>query len=670
MPSDDTNDPPVRPSHRISRRRAIAIVGAASVAPIAFGKHGSADESDGRRALQPNDATAVASPEPTFWADQLPEILTALAEAGISVYESAGDSESIVHVPDPGPVALLMSQLRSMVLELVSGGGIIGADLDALVSDRPLLGQGDSSDLFPQTIPLEVDGHLVIPPSLLVASYIQTVDSPGAEVIRKYRPEIVVEHGASQVIPMLAMTLFSAEIAREHSQRVGGTGGGVRALVPPAVQGGICSQATSFIDNMLNQLFAALKLDLGPSLPGQILGSIINGAILGFRLPIKAAIDSLLKPVLDIVRDIAGVLAVAATVVSTVRPWTLRFRAEPPASRLAIGAELGLPGKVTVQVDLGGFDEWPVDVADCAAASGVPLPSLKPENARCSWAVTGSRANLVQTEDLPAKLDKNAKAVLTYHTLSESEEVAKGDPVNGIVIVTARIARPEIDNLKQTLANLLFAQLPKLLEQFVRPYLGPIVDDLLGKIGSLTDSQGQATFVVVYHEPPKKTPTPEPEEDDSAGGSIDVTMEPTFPTSASGVTMSGSIGLSASSCDGEAWTGSASMMFHVDSEGFTGDAEGTAPLSWDFQGSDQAATMVGPFAGTIEVPNLASSPLSYTLELSITRTQIPESEAVALTFDVILHSTFFGSSNAVQLEGFSNLRTPIPVVAGAVNCEA
>ncbi|MEZ4506922.1 MAG: hypothetical protein R2848_13995 [Thermomicrobiales bacterium] len=63
-------------------------------------------------------------------------------------------------------------------------------------------------------------------------------------------------------------------------------------------------------------------------------------------------------------------VAVAATVVSTIRPWTLRLTAAPPATRLAVGAEPGLPGVVDLTVDLGGFDEWPADVADCAAASG------------------------------------------------------------------------------------------------------------------------------------------------------------------------------------------------------------------------------------------------------------------------------------------------------------
>lgn len=658
--SSDGNEP-----FRLTRRSAIGVsaLATAAVASSAFAHlSGNAQETADRSVMQLSFASPIASPVPDLDDALVDEIIAELASAGVAVFDRADDAAPLTAVVDPGPVSLLMSQLRPMVREAMLGGGVLGADIDALVTDRELLGSdgADSfelSDDFP-----EVDGTPYIPPSLLLASYIQTLDSPGAVLVRRFRPDIAGDQITTQHVPALGMILFAAEVAREHATTAGMTPAGVRALMPVAMQGGICSQVQGFIDNTINQLFSALTIDLGPSPLGQILGGIINGVIQGVRIPLRAAISALTKPVLDVIRDIAGVLGTVATVVSAIRPWTLQLTAAPVATRLAIGSEPGLPGEVTALVDLGGLDEWPADVADCAAQSGVPLPPLKPANARCTWMVTGSRPNLVQSDELPPALDANAKAVLKYHTLSEDEETAKGKPVYGWVMVTATVARPEVDDLKRTLSNLLFAQLPDILNQFVRPILGPIVDQLLGKIASLTDSQGKAMISVLYHEPKEPTPTPEPTEE--AGRSIDFTIVPleeVFPVS---------IRISASSCDGEAWTGNVSLSFHPDFNAVWADIEGRSGVDWDFAGGDQATATSGPFDATLEFWNGNAMALSYTFDLTITRTTDTENdEAETLSFDVIVHSTLDGDTESGQLTGGTNLGVPIPVVIGGAVCE-
>lgn len=653
---------------RFTRRRVIAAsaVATAAVASSTIVRlSGDAQETADRSALPPSFASPIASPVPELDDALLGEVIAELAVAGVAVYAAAGDAEPLAEVPEPGPVSLLMSQLRPMVREAMLGGGVLGVDIDALVTDRDLLG-ADGADSFEliDDFP-EIDNTPYIPPSLLLASYIQTLDAPGAALVRRFRPDIAVDQVATQQVPSLGMILFAAEVAREHATTAGMTPAGVRALMPVAMQGGICSQVQGFIDNTINQLFSALTIDLGPSPLGQILGGIINGVIQGFRVPLRAAIATLTKPVLDVIRDIAGVLGTVATVVSAIRPWTLQLTAAPTATRLAVGAEPGLPGQVTALVDLGGLDEWPVDVADCAAQSGVPLPPLKPANARCAWQVTGSRPNLVQSDEMPPALDANAKAVLKYHTLSEDEETAKGKPVYGWVMVTSSVARPEVDDLKRTLSNLLFAQLPDILNQFVRPILGPIVDQLLGKIASLTDSQGKVMISVLYHEPKEPTPTPEPEPTGEAGRSIDFTIVPieqVFPVS---------ITISATTCDGEAWSGDVSLSFHADFNAAWIDIEGTSDVAWDFAGGDQATATSGPFDATLEIWNGNSMAVSYTFDFTITRTTDPENDDVeALSFDAIVHATLDGTTETNSLTGLAtNLGVPIPVVPGGAVCE-
>lgn len=306
------NPPDGAGTFRLTRRRVLAGTGLAVVASstgIRFG--GNAQGIPDRPFFQPGSASPIASPVPQLDDVLLNEVIAALANAGVAVYETANDPVPLVDVADPGPVSLLMSQLRPMVLEALLGGGVLGVDIDALVTDRALFG-GNEAETFDLDVAFpEIDGRPVIPPSLLAASYIQTVDSPGAALIRRFRPDIAIQGGAIQQIPSLGLILFAAEIAREHGARAGVSAGGVRALVPMAMQGGICSQVQGFIDNTINQLFSMLTVDLGPSVPGAILGGIINGVIQGFRVPLKAALAALTKPVLDLIRDIAGVLAIA-----------------------------------------------------------------------------------------------------------------------------------------------------------------------------------------------------------------------------------------------------------------------------------------------------------------------------------------------------------------------
>jgi len=662
--TDKEADP--RPKTRFTRRRALAATGVAALSATTLAHFGAAQDSP--PPLQP--ASPAASPVPALDDALLFDVVGELARAGVLVYPEADSAGPLVPSLDPGPVALLMNQLRPMVREAMLGGGVLGADLDALVMDEALPSLAERETFSTEAVFPEIDGRMVIPPSLLTASYIANAESPGAALMRRFRPDISLEQPATQLVPSLGLLLFAAEIAREHSKAAAISLSGVRALVPVGLQGGICTQAQAFVDNMIGQLFSALTVDLGTSQPGQILSSILNGVISGFRIPIKAALDALTKPVLDIIRDIAGVVAVAATVVSTIRPWTLRLTAAPSATRLAVGAEPGLPGEVSLAVDLGGFDEWPANVADCAAASGVPLPPLKPANARCAWLVTGTRPNLVVTDLQPPVLDGNAKAKLTYHTLSESEDVAKGDPAYAQVLVTATVARPEVDDLKRTLANLLFAQLPAIVDQFVRPFLGPVVDQLLGKVASLTDSRGTVAITVLYHQPPKNTPTPDPEPGDDEGASIAFTMSPVGPTSVADGSLWYELSLSASTCDRESWSGVFGLSYHVDTSALVIDVDGQSNVSWDFAGGTQATATVGPFSGTGGIPGANTWAITYVLDLTITRIlELNTPQAESLSFTGVSHATFLSSTTTTPLAELTNLGVPIPVVAGGADCE-
>ncbi len=85
---------------------------------------------------------------------------------------------------------------------------------------------------------------------------------------------------------------------------------------------------------------------------------------------VETALEAITAPVLAVIRAVAGAVAVVASIVAIIQPWALRVTGEPALTRLAIGNEPGLPGVFSAEVDVGGLDEWPSDVADCAAAAG------------------------------------------------------------------------------------------------------------------------------------------------------------------------------------------------------------------------------------------------------------------------------------------------------------
>lgn len=615
-----------------------------------------------RQTVVAQEATLEASfTVPEFSDALVDDMIVALAAAGIAVYEQPFSPLPIVPIANYGPVSLLRSQVRAMVLEATNQSGILGEDLDDLVASP------DATDATP--VPESEAGPRVdaVPPSALLAAYVAGVDSPGAEIARRFMPIPDVAEPENAVYPGLVLTLFAAEVAKDNLEEatagvVGPIGsGGVRAFV---AQTGICSTIQGFIDRTLNALFGALQVNLGSSLPGRILGGTINFLLGGAKKLVREALQQLTAPVMDVIKTIAGVVGTASMIVSAIRPWSLRMIPSPAATRLAVGTEAPIPGDIQCQIDLGGFDEWPTHIADCAAQSGTPLPPLKPSGAACNWLIAQSRfpVPLVAPKDPPSVLDDNGGATFSYVTLSEDPETAKGTPIFGWVRVTLTVARPELDRLRQTLANLLFAQLPALVAQFVRPILGPTVDSLLAKLQSFTDSKSSTTFQVLYHQK-KDDPTPEPEPGANKPATISVTFEPVgetpFPVF---------LTLDASTCDGSNWKGTFQVVFKVDTEVVTLDLDQTRPIEWSFDDGDSTTTEAGPFQAPLRYMSGGTDPYVVTTRLDISRAQDDAGGTASMTFGIEATVAIAGMRETNQITGSSNLGVPIPVTPGNAEC--
>ncbi|MGZ4680343.1 MAG: hypothetical protein ACXV4D_09255, partial [Ilumatobacteraceae bacterium] len=356
-------------------------------------------------ASQTTNATAPTvgpgtAPDPISVAD--------IAAAGLGVYADAGQLKPIVAAPaaiEPTPFRLLSQQVDAELVEAAAGQGVLGADFDRVIGVEPGLP----------------------PPSFLVAGWVSTSGSPGAALARRIMGNHDWTKAPQTLFPGLVLALYSADAARFADALAGpqapspsDTTAPAETVAPAGLRAtvalrhrtiGVCSLVKGFVDNMVGAMFDALGHLQTPEVPStgndvlDFFGSgiqaglnlatgVVNGLIDAGRFLVVNGIKLAVQPILNEVAKAAAALAVVATITSLLRPWTLRMTATPPSTRKAVGDEPSLTGTVSATVDLGGLDQWPADIADCAQTAGVTLPPLKPEGAPIVWTLEQSPGDL------------------------------------------------------------------------------------------------------------------------------------------------------------------------------------------------------------------------------------------------------------------------------------
>jgi hypothetical protein len=179
----------------------------------------------------------------------------------------------------------------------------------------------------------------------------------------------------------------------------------------------------------------------------------------------------------------------------------------PPQTRKAIGDEPGIAGTVKATVDLGGLDQWPTDVADCARTAGVTLPPLKPVGAPIVWTMTQADDLAVQSPGLATSLDDNASGPFGYTTTQESVDTSHGDPASSDLRFKASIRRNAVASAQQAISDLVFQQIPDLVRPILYSILQQRIHGLLDTIAGLLDNYGYANVTVSFHQPSPTTTT-------------------------------------------------------------------------------------------------------------------------------------------------------------------
>jgi hypothetical protein len=474
--------------------------------------------------------------------------VSTLARLGIGVYSDAGSArpeDAITGGTSPSPIRLLDTQAHAMLVEVVDGQGLLGATFDGMIGTDPGMP----------------------PASFLVAGWVTGSTSPRAAYALQLMGARRWTNAPAVVFPNLVLALYAADAAEFASSLTDpvttGTSTGsapatashdTTVATPTASAGsasavgasgfrvldrdraglsrrrvaGLCSQVQGFVNGTVTALFDAIGHLAQPAPPASSNGPVgwfVAGLTAGYGLAVGAVnglidvthflvqklIGLVTQPVLGYIARIAGVLGTVSLVVSFLRPWTIRMADTPPATRKAIGAEPGLAGTVTATVDLGGFDEWPPDIVDCALNAGVTLPPLKPVGAPIVWTMTQSDALADAATGNPTVLDANGSAAYSYATTQESVETSKGDPASGVMNVHASIRRPGVAEAQQAIANLTFSQIPDLIRPILQPLLQPTLTFVLNKIASYLDSTADTQVLVSYHSPPATTTTSTPE---------------------------------------------------------------------------------------------------------------------------------------------------------------
>lgn len=422
-----------------------------------------------------------------------------LAEAGIGVYR--GD-ELVAPVTGQGPMRLTEEQAANAALSAWSHSGLSGREVDKLVPAEPLI-----EDATP------------IPTSLLIIAWAQTAPGAAASLARSILGDQDWSDWEDVTIAPIVLGLFVADVV--PGDVAAGSGGmsvpaarGEGAPASPAKS--VCERVRGFVGNTIEAVFAKIghikvvRADGGSWLGDALtfirnLGAVVaNFAIDKVKSVIISGVELALRPILNAVASVAGVVAVATQILLIIRPWAGILRPEPVIPQRDASTHEG-----TVTLTVRGVGdaprEWPTEIAGCARAAGVELPSLIPQSADVTWSIAYQHpAPMITRVSDSGPLRTDSTATLRFETIPETPEVAEGvEQIDGRVHVTALVHRKDLDRLHEGVTNFVFAQVPvpAIVAPALRKVVAPMIQELIQKVTRLRDITVFGVVPVNYHTP-------------------------------------------------------------------------------------------------------------------------------------------------------------------------
>lgn len=430
-----------------------------------------------------------------------------LAEAGVGVYpDDAVDGSE--------PVRLSEWQVGNLAAEAANGGGVTGETLRELAP-------------MPPGAP---------PISYLLAAWVVAYPSPSAGFARALMGEQVWERADQIVFPKLLLTLFVADAAAagphgyqpdQPDQRQGQAAALRLASVVSATQAGVCSAASSFIQQAIASVAEALKVDTsGGGLLG-FLGSIWNFAVDLAAGVVRGLVKAFQDLAVGLLVDAFALVAVVQEVYSYVVEWRADLVAVPEENRFGVGDEV-----VTGELELQVVDNQlpvPALVLDCAKVFGVDMTRLgSAEGATVDWDFylpTVARPDLATPTSSDPVLSEHRNAFFRCQTGQEPAELAAGGEETrraDLFRLKATARRDDLEKIRQLLTSLVLDRLPAAIADVVRSLADPLFKAVTDRLGDLVDPDSTKLVSVYFHVPDDDT-TPEPGPIDQEPGDSTVT---------------------------------------------------------------------------------------------------------------------------------------------------
>ena len=464
------------------------------------------------------DATPAPLRDGEFSEGTVSEAVAILAESGIATFEAPESTVPMREVAEPATgIKLLLDQVRAMALEAHTGGGIEGAQLDAL---------------------FEVPSDLA-PPSFVLAGYVAGVDTAGARLARSLmgvEDWTVADWRAAPLVvfPKIVLMLFTNDVVRERQQEPGaaiapelaGQVASVGRFVPPADQvvhnaaADPCTAVTSFISGALTWIFDKLKLGDSSSGGTTILRTIWNFVVSILEVVITTLVKKFEQYVLDWIGRVAAIVGTVSMVISWVQPWTASVQVDRVTEKGIDGVRPNEEGVLLARVVMPATWDWPAWAKACAEASGRALPNMHAEGTPVHWEPLVQKPEyLVLVGPAEAKLDAQGGARLPFTTLSDTVH-DPWDTFPGQIHARVTFDRQSLKEFAKYLQGELWKELPSIVYGPLSAFLKDPLDQINNKLGTLITVSASGPAVVLFHvqdATPPPSPPPTPPDDQGQG---------------------------------------------------------------------------------------------------------------------------------------------------------
>lgn len=468
--------------------------------------------------LQSGLLTACGTAAPTLTAEQRDAALlrqdysgssesnamAVLARGGITVYDDGGVKISRP-AKAPGAMAVTESQAQSLARDLADHAGYTGGQLDALANVDPPF----------------------IPPSYLVAGYAAAGDTYGARVSKALLAGQDLSRPQDVLFPTLTLLLFVSDAAQQWSQANRTASSSlpaayglstnllaVRTAVDP------CGALSTFFSNTLNGLADKIVNTIAPTnIP--ILKAAIGFAVKTLLVQgIKILGDAVTSiPFIEAIRKVLGVVGIMASIVSSLRNWSVRVTANPSSHMHYAVGDATVSGRLTAAIDDRGGDLFSAAVRNCAELIKVDLPHAGAPGSQVEWRITdGIPTDATVPPGSPDRVvDKSNQATLQFTMSHESENAHLHGELHEdhAIVVIVTIRRADTAEVARVINELLAGG----LGPAIRPFISGIIASITGELVKLVDPVAAGIVFVSYHSEPDASPTPSASSSPSATSS-------------------------------------------------------------------------------------------------------------------------------------------------------